>query len=58
MKLSEAGLVISPETVEKLKTLCRTVFRRQNALLIICAMAFFIVAFFQIFPPDIHERIA
>lgn len=58
MKLSEAGLVISPETVEKLKTLCRMVFRRQNALLIICAMAFFIVAFFQIFPPDIHERIA
>ena len=57
MKFSEARLVISPETVEKLKNLVKRVFRRQNALQIFIAGVFLIVFFYFIFPPDIHGRI-
>ncbi len=57
MNFSKAELVISPETVEKLKAFGRKVFRRQNTLLIIFAMFFFILMFFHVFPPDIHGRI-
>lgn len=53
----ENGLIISHETIEKLKSFFKLAFKRQNILLTICGILLLSYLYLNIFPPNIHLRI-